>query len=114
MKSDQTICTLSDGYNAKLSILVEDLASASSIQLFPNPSMNGLVYFNNLLSETNYTDIKVSVFSTLGKLISKEVIKQDEKNVFTIPVDKLNNGFYLFEVEVPDQPVFFQKLIINK
>ena len=63
--------------------------SLESFQVYPNPNNGNTLFFN-----TN-KEVKVAIYSILGKLIKNETVTIEKKN---IDISSLSNGIYLLKI----------------
>ncbi len=82
---------------------INELASNTIFQLFPNPTSNEFYLKTEL--KNNY---QIRIYNTLGEVIITETIK----DLQTINISALNKGMYLIELRYNDK-VGYKKLIKN-
>lgn len=101
------ISGLQDTINAclerNLSAKAPDLASA--IQVYPNPA-------RNLLNIDNRSGATIQSLQLLD-ISGRKVLFLDEKNSNSVPLEKLNNGFYFLQIKT-DKGILNRKIQIEK
>ena len=92
MSSENGAVSLSNGFhfvsnNTSLSAVIEDLAL--SLSIYPNPTLSHV----NIISQS-LINLRFEIYDINGKLISKDLIKSNEK----INMNQLSSGVYLLKI----------------
>ncbi|MBN8691725.1 MAG: T9SS type A sorting domain-containing protein [Bacteroidetes bacterium] len=100
-------CTSAKTATVQVSICssVEDLSLEPEIFVYPNPSINGIIY----IKSEKYILNKVEVFDMLGRNLKVEN-RGDEADSFSL---SLNTGIYLIRVTTVSGKSSLQRIIIN-
>ncbi len=95
-----------NGAFAYSEIIKLDNELINQIEIFPNPSINGIIELKGISNETNYD---LSIVDVLGKTVFTEVNFQSS----TIDLSMLNSGIYYLQINTKEKTIL-KKIIINK
>lgn len=101
-KNDLPICfginkSAKYGYVASSVVAVEELNANTNFMLFPNPAENGFV--NVLIDTKNTTDIRLSLYNTLGEQINTQVLNGlSGQTTLSLETNTLSAGIYFVEL----------------
>jgi hypothetical protein len=75
-----------------------------SLKIFPNPAKSNYIHINH----TNSSNTTVTIYDAIGKVISRQQHVSNQ-----IDVSHLENGLYLFEIQIENQTII-KKILIDK
>jgi hypothetical protein len=90
-------------------VSIKSINKGSNVDIFPNPS-NGIINIRS--SEISYTDVEVSIHSSVGELLHLENINVSQALNTTVDISNLSVGIYFIQLKFNGKRVY-QKILKN-
>ncbi|HTO14233.1 MAG TPA: T9SS type A sorting domain-containing protein [Edaphocola sp.] len=100
---------LNTGGGVSINNINKDLES--QLNIFPNPSTDGIFNLQYNLSEA--TDLDIQIIDVTGRTLSTKSIKQAKSGISTINLDNVSNGLYIVKINTK-RGFTSKKLMVSK
>ena len=84
-----------------------NVARKTNIRIFPNPSLNGVLYINH--SDHRLKEVQFYVFDLEGTMMHNMKLKEKEKK----QISGLKKGVYMYDVFYNDESIDRGKIIVK-
>lgn len=103
--NDQKIGTMTITLNEVLSVN-DFLITENSLQIFPNPSTNGKVFFNSKHQEIQ----SISFYNVLGKRVDSKTVNS---KAIDFNLNHLNSGIYIAKIKLSDNTELVKRILLK-